>query len=281
MYSVIVVEACCTSGDSTASSNPSWRQTTLAQVDRIVTAIERTAGQKARRLDSILSLGSSGVAVGQSVKVRGELQVLNKNLLLCPLRDGAIPVVAPICSTVEQTLVSVEANDVVLAITREFAGLSFEPPVPEKCASDASSQSRIAKPVSLDRIIVLDSQGGIPSLGPSNRAHVFINLEQEYEEIKDYFEKNSPMESSQRDLHKASANAKSPCEDQLEGKNQDQITGSFSDRQSKPPAAASHAANLRLARDALSLLPSSSSALITSPQAVARSESQPSPSPPG
>ncbi|RDA87404.1 hypothetical protein CP532_7014 [Ophiocordyceps camponoti-leonardi (nom. inval.)] len=85
---------------------------------------------------------------------------------------------------------------------------------------------------SVERLIILDPLGGIPLPGRVDLCHRFVNLEQEYGALMHYF--------------------KTSKEDDEMSASQDM-----------------HAANLRLARDSLSMLPPSSSVLITTPLAAA------------
>jgi amino-acid N-acetyltransferase len=76
----------------------------------------------------------------------------------------------------------------------------------------------------VDRIIVVDETGAIPSTKSPDRKHVFVNLAQEYSTLQEELRSSTDGSVSQR-----------------------------------------HASNLKLLRDALKILPHSSSALITSP----------------
>ncbi|RMY08227.1 hypothetical protein D0868_04917 [Hortaea werneckii] len=94
-----------------------------------------------------------------------------------------------------------------------------------------------ATTTSLDRVIVLDPAGGIPSRDRGDHAHVFINLQQEFDEI----------------------------EDELS-----QYTGACTENTSAQTYQ-EHKANLRMLNDCLAMLPSASSGLIISPHEAATS----------
>ena len=228
-----------------------WRFRIVEQAERIVAAIDRHGGSGARCLDAIVGISPLKDGISSSVKVRGCTQIVHPNLLLKPLRRGIIPVVAPIGYTsVGQTMVPVAANEVVLALTRELAGL-VRIPASEMDTTAILSQryEEDRADISLDRIIVLDPDGGIPVLDGNNRSHIFINLEQEYEDIRNDLLRGSSARNMAHNYAIANNN---------------------------------HLDSLQLARDALAILPSSSSALLTTPQEAASSAySSPSVSMPG
>ncbi|KAG5755995.1 hypothetical protein H9Q69_000191 [Fusarium xylarioides] len=126
-----------------------------------------------------------------------------------------------------------DSNQIVLALTGYFAGSQSN-------TTDTSADADTAppKPIALvERIIVLDPLGATPMTGRPGASHRFINLEQEYESIlKELMGPNGSPLADDKDL-RASITA--------------------------------HAANLALAKDALAMLPHTSSALITTPDAAA------------
>ncbi|ENH63083.1 probable amino-acid N-acetyltransferase [Fusarium oxysporum] len=127
----------------------------------------------------------------------------------------------------------VDSNQIVLALTRYFAGVQSN-------TTDTSAEADAAppKPIALvERIILLDPLGATPMTGRPGASHRFINLEQEYEPIlKELMGPDGSPLAEDKDL-RASITA--------------------------------HAANLALAKDALAMLPHTSSALITTPDAAA------------
>ncbi|GJN81109.1 amino-acid acetyltransferase, mitochondrial [Purpureocillium lilacinum] len=132
------------------------------------------------------------------------------------------------------------AHDTLLALAKYLIGMQF---APSEGLSNEGHGSRPSRTASVERVILLDPLGGIPMLGKANVAHRFINLEQEY----------TTLMGQLNDAHGSSTG---PGEQAMSLK-------------------LSHAENLTLAKDALSLLPSSSSALITTPLAAANKK-QPS-----
>ncbi|KAF5681909.1 putative amino-acid n-acetyltransferase [Fusarium denticulatum] len=127
-----------------------------------------------------------------------------------------------------------DSNQIVLALTRYFAG------VQQSNTTDTSAEADVVppKPIALvERIILLDPLGATPMTGRPGASHRFINLEQEYDPIlKELMGPDGSPLADDKDL-RASITA--------------------------------HAANLALAKDALAMLPHTSSALITTPDAAA------------
>ena len=243
---VVVVD--CNASDG-ASIQDKKRQS-LEQADRLVTAVDSYGGQGARRLDNIVGVLPVESQNSLLLNIRGKAQMTNSNLLLAPLRRGVIPVVAPIgFSSITQSLATMDADEIVLALTREFAGIQPVKSCEEDPLTVAQRVKELQKQISLDRVILLDPLGGIPSQSSGHQSHVFINLEQEYDFIRDELSQ-SKLESS--DVGESS----SRLED-------------------------THLKNLKLLRQTLALLPPTSSALLTTPQEAANSgkryqQSQPS-----
>ena len=214
------------------NSSFEWRGRILEQADRVVAAIGQDGGQHSRRLDNVIEVSSEDKSLSSSVKIHGRACVIHQSLISAPLRRNIIPVIAPVgYIPTSGCLAPVETSEVMLAFTREFSGIVPKTAIQEELIRGTQADKNLQTQISLDRIIVLDPHGGIPSSNKSNGSHIFINLEQEYEDI-------------QNDL------------DQLRGKID----------QSSVQA---HLSNLQLVRDALALLPPSSSGLLTTPHEAA------------
>ncbi|KAL8935944.1 MAG: hypothetical protein Q9211_004432, partial [Gyalolechia sp. 1 TL-2023] len=292
MSSVIVVDC----EDENHSHNSDLRRLTREQADRVATALEYHDAHGARRLDSVLQIsGIASTGLHSSVKVRSNIHIASPNLLLSPLRKRKIPVVAPIAFTsTSQMLVHVPADEAILALIRYFAGLQphLSPDAePQAVAQDIASMQ---KAISLDRVILLDPLGGIPSLDNQHRSHVFINLEQEFDAIKS--ELSSPIteagtpgpkdapslysigsdkygsESSSTDSHPISPTSATSSDkvSDIRSISSDPITGQKMSAISKI-----HLKNLGLLRNALAMLPPSSSGLITTAEIAANSRQRP------
>ena len=265
-------------------------QLAIEQADRIVEAIDAYGGQGARRLDSVIGVSSVNEQVLPSVRVRGAVEVTHRNLLLASLRRGMTPVIAPIgFSSKTQKLAPVKADEVVLALTREFAGIQTKALAEEDPEKVAEKIIALQKQVSLDRIIVLDPLGGIPSTDRTHGSHVFINLEQEYDAIRRDL---LSVRSTTFQVPKGSVSFP-PADNASSAFTMSNPFSKFLARETATPRHSHmeydvplesesdnasfkiHAQNLDLLRGSLALLPPSSSAFLTTPDAVANSESRP------
>lgn len=239
MSSVVVVD-----GEKKMQNNdPSIRRSVIEQADRVAAAIDEHGGHGARRLDNILITTDVNEGFRSSVKIRSGTHITNRNLILNPLRKGKIPVVVPVAfSSTTQALVHVPADEAMLALTRDFAGL--RPGVlPESDPQAAAEKVKsMQKEISLDRIIILDPLGGIPAIDKQDQCHIFINMEQEYDAIK-------------IELSSLTAEPTKPGLSTISS----HISGQ----------AEVHLQNLELLRDTLAILPPSSSGLLTTPQKAA------------
>jgi len=141
-------------------------------VDSVVAAVNAYSQSVARRVDNVFTTtGATQVRVAQP------------KLLVRPLRRGQIPVLSTIAfNEDDQRMALVPANESMLAVTREFAGLNVNTPQHSRSTSPAFEQMR--KHIVLDRIITVDSAGGVPNEKSPDGSHVFLNLEQEYEPLK-------------------------------------------------------------------------------------------------
>ncbi|KAI5838703.1 hypothetical protein DFP73DRAFT_255043 [Morchella snyderi] len=188
---------------NTPPLSPAWRAHVEAQCDRVLTAIE-AAGGRARRVDGCATTTTTTTPASA-------LTLPIPELLLAPLARGVIPVLPPLALTPEQVCAAATGDGLLLALAALLA----------------------AQPgVALERIVLLDPLGGIPSHDRPAGAHVFINLAQEHDTIAGHL------------LAAAGAGA---------------ADGLWS-----APGAV-HARNLHVLREALERLPASSSALITTP----------------
>ncbi|KAG0133494.1 hypothetical protein HOY82DRAFT_604599 [Tuber indicum] len=158
LFTIVVVDEELPSTNS-SEAIAKWRADTENQADRVVLAIEMERGQ-ARRVDGTLT-----------VDLEGSPLKVAPNHITTPLSRGVIPVLYPMAYNSNQCLVPATANEVVLELTKQLS-------------THYPQSSPIDQPISLDRIIFLDPLGGIPSIDRPSGAHVFINLEQEYNGLK-------------------------------------------------------------------------------------------------
>lgn len=259
-----------------------WRVNTIAQADRLVAGIDQHGGHGARRLDNIIGVSTPGVHFVSCAKVLGNVRVVHPNLLLAPLRRGVIPVIAPVgCTSEGQHIIPVGGDDVVLALTREFAGISLRT-IRGGDESRAQQMSQAArKEYSLDRVIVLDPCGGIPATNRTSGSHLFINLEQEYEDICQELLRLKQAKFCAESGNNMRGTLLSPSR----ARQKPSFTSTQSSTGNSENALSvidTHLKSLELVRDALALLPPSSSALLTTPfEAAASTHRSASAAPPG
>ena len=290
LSSIVVID--CRHKDqllNSAPEEPAWRRETTEQAGRVVTALEYHGACKARHLDNVIEVSSTKDQLPPTVKVRGRVRVTNRGLLLTALRREMIPVVTPVGHNLESnSLVPVSADEIVLALAREFAGL-VSPTVREDDPSVMAEKiEAMQKQTSVDRIIVIDPLGGIPSTERSHGSHVFINLEQEYEdithELSDLKTAIQPHSLDGEPISNTKPSATGPSNPISSFLETDTALGTSDTPKSIGSSIEStidgHVRNLHLIRDALAILPPSSSALLTTPQEVAHTGFLPSSSSP-
>lgn len=156
-----------------ASKHSSYKDVYRRQGERIAAAIDSHNNAGARYVDSAMAVSTSDAQdyVTSSAEVQGSVNVDIPKLLLEPLKRGAIPVIPAIVHEPDFKDTLVPVKEVMLALTRILSDVS------------PYAQSEAAIDASLDRIIMLDPLGGMPSEQREDKAHVFINLEQEYDDI--------------------------------------------------------------------------------------------------
>lgn len=164
-----------------------WRKEIRMQSDRVVQAIEQAKG-RARTVE--------GACVVEEVECGGPTSVNEfeegdeKNtevvsitlpqLIIAALRHGTIPVIPPIAFDTQVKAIEINADSIILALTGLF---SQSGTIPSPSLQGALPEQDLT---SVDRVIYIDPLGGIPSTDrPNNSAHVFLNMEQEYEAVKE------------------------------------------------------------------------------------------------
>lgn len=228
--------------ERTADVSPlEWRKEMRVQAERVVEAIEKAKGH-ARTVEgacvvekvtrSTITLAGHVEEGGQDAEQQGEeVSITLPHLIIAAISRGIIPILPPIAYNSEQKAVEVSADSIVIALSRLFRGSAEILPRPN------------AEPslLSVDKIIYIDPLGGIPSTDrPNNSAHVFLNMQQEYEAVREEL-----------------------------------MTGSVGSRGLPEWEKGVHLRTLATLRKALALLPSNSSAMITTPEAAATSTRSP------
>lgn len=168
------------------------------------------------------------------------IKVSDRGLLKRAFQHGLIPVMPSLaCRDELSSARPVSAEQTVLALTAFLSGLQFDKPSLPDASGNTKNIWRPEKLASVERVILLDALGGTPTSGRGTGVcHRFINLEQEYERLRAELlgPEGSPVS--------ASSGTGEPCTN-------------------------NHVSNLTLAKETLSILPPSSSALITTPFAAA------------
>lgn len=258
----------------------------LQQGDRVVAAIDQYRGQGSRRLDSVIGVPLTQEQGTLAIEVLGKPIITDLNLLLSPLRRGSIPVIVPVGYVFDtQTRVPVSADDVVIALTEEFASLPARPVSQDKLGDAPRELEAIQRQISLDRIILLDPVGGIPSGDTLHGSHVFINLEQEYVEIREGLTRSfaghkfntAPPMDREREARETFSSPLIPagfaaCTLVNTSASSPTIEKGISQVMSRPTQHTSFTKrNLDLLKATLAILPSSSSAIVTTAQEAANS----------
>ncbi|KAK3688481.1 hypothetical protein B0T22DRAFT_498587 [Podospora appendiculata] len=241
LVSVIVVDCHVDQGHAL-----DWQSAMAQQTDRVLRAIGRYGLPAATVVDSGIwksnsSSGSSrSLGALSSVTPAGHFVGCGASFTT-PLQHGHILVVPP-RSYCQETLkyLTADANDVVFALASFFSGLPIPEQFPSGKEPSAEDVDQPVRRVVVDRIIVIDPLGGIPSRRQGHGAQVFINLEEEFDDIQ------------------AALNAKA------------QINLADTAPANVPGGLKSHhVRNLQLVRSTLAILPSTASAVITSPAEAA------------
>ncbi|KAK4998084.1 Amino-acid acetyltransferase, mitochondrial [Elasticomyces elasticus] len=162
------------------ASYQAHRDTAYVEAERLVNAIGKHSSTGARHVQSAFATSSDSDVPTTRVSARGPIRVSIPDGLMLPLQKEQVVVVAPIAfddTTGRHRFIS--ADEALLALTREFAGLT----VSTNGHSNLQYPSIMPARTSVERIVVLDPVGGIPSADRDDQRHVFINLEQEYKDI--------------------------------------------------------------------------------------------------
>ncbi|KAK0620371.1 mitochondrial amino-acid acetyltransferase [Immersiella caudata] len=202
------------------------KEVVAQQTDRVIQAAGRHGSPGAQFVDSGIRI-PEGASRSVSSVTPSYVQVGFEEALTAPLRNGYLVVVSSRAFS-DETLKStpVDAEEVILALAKFFSGLQFDHRPAMDEVSGKASKGTLRRAL-VDRIIVIDPNGGIPSTSQGDGARVFVNLEEEFARLQD-------------------------------GLNADALSDSTS-----------HSKNLPLVRSALAILPSTASAVITSPTEAA------------
>lgn len=281
LISVVVVD-CYNKNEPETEDNygPNWKSLETEQANRVIAAIDAHGENGARLVDNVIGIREQATGYGNS-KTRAYVNI--RKLLMTPLRRGVIPVIPAIgYADLSQMAVSISASDVILALTKEFAGIPAAT-LPDEDPNEVRTRLQALRDeVSLDRLILLDPLGGIPTSDRPNGYHVFLNMEQEFEPAKQDLLKT--LHNGQ-DRNLATESIGKPTSD-LSSSNpfskfvETELGGPTLSSQSSTELASYdnpkgeyniHLQNLSLVRSILSILPRNSSALLTTPEEAANS----------
>lgn len=256
-----------------------WKDV-MNQCTRVAKAIQKHSKTGARVVDQALVVSSVEKEIPCRVHVRGGVEVQFEDLLLETMKSGCIPIIPPIAYDGTGGRERVQPDNVMLALTREFAGLK-SPKIPASNPDATIESTRAAiksrQNISVDRVIVLDPSGGIPASKRSDNSHIFINLDQEYDEIRDELLTMGTTATAPKEDHEAKSKsllgASNPFSRFVESEiappmRPDDIQSLQADGLSNPTR---HTENLDLIQRCLNLLPPTSSALLTTPHEAASS----------
>ncbi|RKF74621.1 Amino-acid acetyltransferase, mitochondrial [Golovinomyces cichoracearum] len=252
----------------------------VEQSNRIISAIIESGDDVARLVDNIIGINGDLESPGEHST---RTFVAHSNILALHLRRGIIPILLPIGFTsIMQNSLAVPANEVVLALSRELVGISSKKRLDENLQISPKDQQHALKNENLlDRLILLDPLGGIPTTDLSTGYHVYLNMEQEYDEVRQVLLHDIQKLNNETKLYSTHAlpniswvKDKLPFQENYRKISRiSTASASFKGEEDLKLNFNSHyhLENLKLARSALSMLPSSSSALMISPEEVANS----------
>lgn len=279
--SIAVVIDCDQDITSQATDVDTTYRKVMEEARRLVAALEDYNEPGALLVEHALSFSEIPNDIPSTVQKRGSVEVQNEYLLFPAIDDGIIPVIPPFAYNTDLKKVAVQADDVLLALIRDFVGISSR--VNGECHVSLTKDITLPERPILDRIIILDPLGGIPSSNRADGAHVFVNLEAEYDDIKQELQQLSiEAQSKMSPGEPFSLGSGNPFSQFVE----DELTPlPHSPRQQLSNTAPTrHSKNLDVVQSALKLLPPSSSALIITPgeaatQALSKAQPKPSKNP--
>ncbi|KAL6703853.1 Amino-acid acetyltransferase, mitochondrial [Coniothyrium glycines] len=258
----------CDEDVGTHTTQPDLEHANLVteQADRLLAALEEHHEPGPLLVEHVLSYSKTPIELSPTAQPRGGVQVENGYLIFPPVHDGVIPVITPFAYDKELKKVRVQADDVILALIRDVAGLTLHGSDSAESTGHVEARKGPETLLSLDRIIVLDPLGGIPSENRADGAHAFVNLAAEYREIK-------------KELRRLMLTVKDYDNSQMLTALGTPFSKSTEDafvslQRSRPQqragnAPSRHLQNLQVVQRGLKMLPSSSSGLILTPSEAA------------
>jgi amino-acid N-acetyltransferase len=241
LQSIIVIDFGCSS-----TSWFGWRNDMFTQIDRVQNAISAFGQPGAKTLDRLLTVATASTPASNVASA-----TLNQNVnvglgeILQPALDSGSTLIVPSMALEEETTrwVPVNADDVAYALTTALSGLQM--PKSTDTYDASQMEDGLQRYALVDRLIILDSLGGIPRQDLPGAVRVFVNLEEELGDIKEDLANHIFREPTTSDATVTDTK------------------GAGGARQQR------YIGHIELARRALAVLPSSSSAVITTPREAA------------
>lgn len=245
MQSVVVVEPSESQSIGELESRVEFDMEVCRVVDAFNESRDSESEEKlrAQRIDHVFQAANNVRTPDQWTTAHwaSKVRVANTDLFLSLLRRGIVPVIAPSATYLnsEVRLVDVDADSLIVALAKDLHGTQIQSSQCKRGSRQPTiDKEMFSTSMSVDRIIVLDPSGGIPSGERSHAPHVYINMKQEYSEIK------AQLRHYPRNIL-------------------DKV------------AKGVHIRNLDLLRESLDVLPNSSSGLILAPEDIASTRIQP------
>jgi amino-acid N-acetyltransferase len=288
LRSVVVVD--CegpSTHDETIDTSPStWRTLAKREANRVVSAIDSNCDTGARLVEDIIGVVDNPEKTPQGFLNHTNTYITLRKLLITPLKRGVIPVIPCVAHTdTSQVSVPITGSDAVLALSKELAGIALDVSHEADPIEVNERLKRLREEVSLDRLIILDPLGGIPTPTHPNGYHVFLNMQQEFEPAKQDLLRASRLEGNSSSLRSndststiSDASSNDPLSASIEvdfvgRKSTSSVSALAKDEPTQQSILTNttHLRNLELVRSVLSILPSSSSAILTTPEEAANS----------
>ncbi|KAI5297934.1 eukaryotic translation initiation factor 2 subunit gamma, partial [Ascosphaera pollenicola] len=248
-----------------------WRRAACEQAHRIAMAIDANMITEAECLEFANIVDASDMS---------RISMMERAYFTAPLRAGKVLVIPPIAYVRDNPkAVAVSADDLIVSLTKEFRGLQLTTDPNDDFRVTADHMKRIQRETSLDRLIILDRAGGLPApRRGADKAHIFINLEQEFDDIveelvesieADTSSKSQLLSIGQRAVSSVGQSnplSKFTEEQVVSLPDEVGLTHVYDPHAHHPLILRHHLGNLSLLHEALSLLPPSSSGIILTPE---------------
>lgn len=220
-----------------------WSQSLDQQVYRLAGAIDEYGEPWTAVVDSALARRDELCLNPGASFAANDILLEGDDVLVSALQKGSVVLVPPVVQQDDGRTALVDPDAAVVSVTRYLSGMQFVND-PTDVAGHGAEVVAPTKKALVDRVIILDPLGGIPAKNRWNNAHVFLNLEDEFESARQHLSTMKPHPTAEQEANDSLTYA-----------------GDSSNH--------AHLKNLELAKNALAMLPSTSSALITTPREAA------------